>query len=959
MARTRYRGVVNFILDKKYTGIKGSIEGGETTYGDDPYRKFSLTAGHDFFGGKLHVLLNGEYADRDGIYGVPRDWNNKGNYIITNPAYVAGNGLPQLVRVSNAGLSNATPGGIITNTALRGTYFGINGAPGTFAYGSQVLDPWMVGGAWQSVQVNNSQSLDADERRKSVFGRVDYAIDDDVNVYFESSWNKHDSLGWTGVQSNQGNVTIKSDNAYIPASVKTQLTTLNITQFTLGTTNADLPVRKTDNDRTVERYVVGADGGFSALGRDFKWDGYVQHGVTQTNEIARDITNNNKLALAQDAVFVTPGNVGGSGLAVGSIACRSTLTAPTNGCVPLDRLGIGVASPAALAYVLGNPYRRETFAENVGAANLRFDAFQGWAGPISLAMGVEHRDESVSGKVPLQYQSGWFVGNYLPNFGYYQVTEGYVETLIPVWEGLDVNAATRVTGYSTSGVVTTWKIGATWQPIDDFRFRVTESRDIRAPNLNELFAAGTSRSNILTDPFAGNPPPSTSFLEISTGNRNLKPEVARTFGIGGVFTPGFVPGLAFSIDYYNIEIKSAIASVDAQTIVNRCFQGQTVYCAAITRNAALTPPLQVNISPFNGSVNKAQGLDFEASYTTDLANIYDGLDGSFNFRAMATHYLENYTNNGIDAPFDTVGQNLGDGPPNWRYRFTATYNNDPWTVALTGRGISDGVYNNQFVLCTTGCPLSTTVHQTINDNHIDGAIYFDMTFTYAFEALWHRQRGVPQRAEYRQCRSRHRRLWPGRRGLWQSLHQPGGLRHSGPRVPHRPAVQLEVGHAMRTVFPKAVARRLAACAALAGLLAAHPALAQDRRRHPDPRRHRLYRRGDARLCRRCGDQRRQDRRGRPFARRHRETHHRCQGEDRRPRFHRPAHPSRSLHPLGGRPDAGQRALADAGRQHAVDRRGRRRHARYQGPGGELQSRGHRHQCVLLCRLRRRAPPDPA
>ena len=28
-------GVVNFVLDKKFTGIKGNVQGGVTTYGDD------------------------------------------------------------------------------------------------------------------------------------------------------------------------------------------------------------------------------------------------------------------------------------------------------------------------------------------------------------------------------------------------------------------------------------------------------------------------------------------------------------------------------------------------------------------------------------------------------------------------------------------------------------------------------------------------------------------------------------------------------------------------------------------------------------------------------------------------------------------------------------------------------------------------------------------------------------
>src|SRR3546814_4939505 len=59
------------------------------------------------------------------------------SYMINNPAYVAGNGAPERLVVSGAGLSLATPGGIITDTALRGTVFGRDGAVGQFDYGTR------------------------------------------------------------------------------------------------------------------------------------------------------------------------------------------------------------------------------------------------------------------------------------------------------------------------------------------------------------------------------------------------------------------------------------------------------------------------------------------------------------------------------------------------------------------------------------------------------------------------------------------------------------------------------------------------------------------------------------------------------------------------------------------------------------------------------------------------------
>ena len=55
-------GVVNFILDKEYTGFKASADYGETDAGLQPSYKIDATYGGDFDGGNLHVLLSGEYG---------------------------------------------------------------------------------------------------------------------------------------------------------------------------------------------------------------------------------------------------------------------------------------------------------------------------------------------------------------------------------------------------------------------------------------------------------------------------------------------------------------------------------------------------------------------------------------------------------------------------------------------------------------------------------------------------------------------------------------------------------------------------------------------------------------------------------------------------------------------------------------------------------------------------------
>ena len=70
-------------------------------------------------------------------------------------------------------------------------------------------------------------------------------------------------------------------------------------------------------------------------------------------------------------------------------------------------------------------------------------------------------------------------------------------------QSLDFNAAGRMTSYSTSGLVETWKLGLTSQVNDDFRLRTTWSFDIRAPDLSELFSGGVPILGSAVDPHSG------------------------------------------------------------------------------------------------------------------------------------------------------------------------------------------------------------------------------------------------------------------------------------------------------------------------------------------------------------------------------------------------------------------------------------------------------------------------
>ena len=736
-------GVVNFILDRTYTGLKGEVSYGETTYGDDQSYRATLTGGMEFAGGRGHALLSGNYVHRGGVYGAgSREWQNRGVHLIQNPRYVAGNGEPEYMESYQSGLNTTTGGGIITSGTLRGTYFGQGGTVNHYDYGPNRLNnlPWTVGGDWKLSQQYYGTSIQPEEKLTSIFGRFSFDVADNLQLFTELSYNRSKQGSWGGYHTDKANVSIAADNAFIPASVKALLPAN--TGFTLGTWNQDIPTRESNYDRNVQRYLAGVEGSFSLFDMAWKWDGYYQRGIMNAKE-ALVSANRVKLGYAQDAVFDS----------TGKIVCRVTRTGTSTdplaqGCVPFNRMGIGVNSQAAIDYIMGTPYDDRRLQQDVASLNFSTSIVNPWLEAIGLAFGIESREEQISGYVPPEYMAGWYSGNFTATTGSYTVTEGYVETLVPLPFKFEFSGAARYTHYSESGNVTTWKAGLSWQPIEDLRLRVTRSRDIRAPNLSELFQGGSRNTNSIGDPWQNNV--AVRYTQTVTGNTALEPEKADTWGLGLIYRPSFIPGFGLSVDYYDIKIAGAIGTLGTQEIIDRCYTGNIDLCQrlqAILRDGrtinygtngftnttgpgnTVTEYLIAN-SPYNFLSNRARGIDFEASYEFDLADITPALPGKMSLRGIATHYLEASESNGVNAETDSVGQIGGNGPPDWTYRLTLGYALDNFSMQVIGRGISAGVYNNDWVECASACPATNTINHTIADNSLPGAFYLDTYFAY-------------------------------------------------------------------------------------------------------------------------------------------------------------------------------------------------------------------------------------
>lgn len=772
-------GVVNFILNKDFEGLTAQGDIGITDKGDGFNYSIGVAGGMSFAGGRGRLLLSGEIAHRDGIFEVDRDWNHTGFVRIQDPAWTAGSATvpasttPRYLIRTMVGAANSTPGGLITgNTVLagsgltannlRGLYFGQNSSILQYEYGALTFPsptgsaaPTLTqGGSWRVNDSGRRIGLDPEDDRHGVFGRLSFEVADSVELFAEASYN------WQEVYFNAGpnlstGITIRNDNAFLINAFNAAGRSLaGINTVTLATTAADLPFRGANNEREVQRYVIGAQGDFELFGNRANWDVYGQYGRADLREQLRDIMHTQRMNNATDAVFSVPGNTSSP------IVCRINVdTNPNNndpGCVPLNRLGLGVADPAAIAYVLGDPYRDETIEQIVAGANFSFTPFATWAGDVSVAIGGEYREEKIKGFVPEEFQPArnadgttsnrWSVGNYLPSNGRYDVKEVYLETVVPLGFGLEFNGAVRGTDYSTSGFVTTWRAGATWQPIDDIRLRVTRSRDIRAPNLNELFAAGTANSDSVRNPFFPGTGPlgntygaSISYSGFATGNPDLDVEKADSWNIGAIVSPRFLPGFTASIDYFRIEMEDVIDILSAQNIIDRCSEGLEEYCAAITQDPDNATRILIRNQPFNFASKLVRGIDFEASYRRPLDSFFAGAAGNITLRGLATRYIDNITDTGIEGVVvvDTVGVNGGQySTPKWIYRVSATYDTPTFSITGVGRGVSAGRYSAFGIECQTDCPVPIPAQFfTYDDNTVSGAFYADLNITAKFDAM--------------------------------------------------------------------------------------------------------------------------------------------------------------------------------------------------------------------------------
>lgn len=754
-------GVVNFQTDDRFVGVKGSLQYGETRYNDAKDKYGTLAAGAAFADGRGHAVLGVEYDDNSGIaYGdLSRDWSKqfwRGGTLATRPA-----GTPFNLVIPNFNyFGTGTTGGLILSPgALQGLAFVPKAGGGvttaTFNRG--------LGNLTSSFDAFTPQALAANEalgirnqayvqlrpttRRYNGLGRLSFDLTNNITVFVEPMYSKTSSTASILTRRDGAGagpaLTLARDNAYLAqALTPAQLALVPAGGLSVGYVGTDFGpvVRTIDNE--LMRVQTGISGTF---GGSWKWDASYIYGQNISDVALANNFNTANFRNALDAV-VSPIS--------GQIVCRSA-AAVAAGCVPINILGSLNASPAARSYFMGTARGTGTTTLSTYAANIQGEPFSTWAGPVSIGVGAEYRTETIKLVTDaLSQTGGWFsgAGFSLPTTSQ-KVKEAYAETVIPllrdsaIAQKLDFNGAVRLTDYSISGSVTTWKAGATWEVVDGLLVRATRSRDIRAPNLIELYTPQAPALPLPTDPRPGVARPSNAAGFISGGNPNLQPEKATTQTVGVSWQPGFAKRLRLSADYYDIKIEGAITTTAVQGVVNNCFVGGVYsgnsFCSLLTFanndpvNGVLTGAIgtTANVAEF-----KTRGLDLQASYRQPMEDI--GLPGTLNINVLGTHVMsfKNSSDvstlfpNGIDRAGQTGAQFGGPaGLPKWLVNANLDYEVGGFGVNTNIRLISRSRQNNG-LFGPDQAGYDPALVTSINDNNIPAVTYVDLGLRYSFDA---------------------------------------------------------------------------------------------------------------------------------------------------------------------------------------------------------------------------------
>ena len=634
-------GVVNVITVQQQRGLRASAQFGTFRQGDGHTQDYQASYGIQ--ANRTSIVVGGSYAKQEPVYSRDRtisQFPNPGQTACSN----GGGGCSSAP--ANGRFDTRTGNGVIPGI-LRGN-FTISNPPDSTPTAAE-LRPFLVTDRFNFAPF---QYILTPSKRWGVWVSVKTELTDAVNLRIKALYNHRDSenkgayeplfIGpdaGNGAGSRFDTLSIDGTNPYNPFGVTLE-SGLNPDGTRNGRTQSYsfigrrlIEAGQRDFLQHVDTYAVTGtlDGSFHVGAQQWYWDINSTFGINQARQ---RFTGN----VRADRVAQAVGPISGC-------------TAP---CVPLNLFGgAGSITPAMLDWIAFTEHDKSSQHLFDNSVNLTGDLAQLPAGPLSVAVGYEHRYQSASFIPDPIIDAG--LGADIPAHparGHYNVNEVYGEVRVPIAKdipaiySLEANGAVRYSHYSTSGGSTTYTVNGLWKPVHDLLIRGAYSTGFRAPTIGELYGARSRYDLPVADPCsnqAGNPwqtsataqancvfngvPSDGSYAEdpgqlpvITQGNRNLKPETSKSINLGAVFAHNW-GGNAFSIegDYHDIKIKNAIAGLDPGLTLQNCALAR-VNCDLVKRTV-------------NGFVNEIDAT------LQNLASIHTRqIDASLTYRTPETGF---------------------------------------------------------------------------------------------------------------------------------------------------------------------------------------------------------------------------------------------------------------------------------------------------------------------------------
>ena len=559
------------------------------------------------------------------------------------------------------------------------------------------------------------------ERRYSIGAMGHYEFGEHADVYSQVMFTDYESIAQVAPGGNFFDTnSVNCDNPLIPvgalATIGCDATAIangdSVTMY-IGRRNVEGGGRQQSFANSTFRIVTGVRG---AINEAWSYDASAQFSEGTGTASTLNYFVIDRLNKALNVVDVG-----------GVPTCQSVIDGSDPNCVPWNPFVPNGVDAAQLNYLQAKGIQvgriNQEIYNGVISGDLGTYGFKTpWATDgVQVVFGAEYRRDTLDNKVDALQEAGQLAGTGGPTIGISGSTlvkELFFEGRIPIAqdqsmaESLSFDTAYR---YSDYGAVTTdtYKAGLEWAPTQDIRFRGSYQRAVRAANIVELFTAqGFNLFDMAGDPCgfddrdpeasdaeciasgvpAGNvgqpllDSPAGQYNFLQGGNTALTPEESDTYSYGIVLTPRFAPGLAVTIDYFDISIDSTISTFGAENTLDACYiNNDAAACGRIFRN----PNGQLWVGDGNvidtniniGSLS-TKGYDLNATYT----GLEVGRLGSLSFNLTGTYLDELVTEPGpgID-PYDCTGfysSVCGTPNPEWRHRFRTSWQT-PWDLDLS------------------------------------------------------------------------------------------------------------------------------------------------------------------------------------------------------------------------------------------------------------------------------------